>query len=89
MRRVKKRDFFDLYWCAKNLESLEQLMKRLKSQYPTVAHNYYHIIKSLVYFADAETDPMPKFFFNATWNEVKKYFQKEAKILIKKLINLR
>lgn len=25
----------------------------------TVSHNYHHILKSLVYFSDAENDPMP------------------------------
>jgi hypothetical protein len=85
-QRGRKRDFFDLYWCVKNLEPLKQLVQRLKIQYPTVAHNYYHILKSLAYFADAEADPMPKIFFDATWNGVKKFFQKEAVALTKKLV---
>ncbi len=87
-QRGKKRDFFDLYWCVKNIDSLEVLIKRLKKQYPSVAHDYNHIMKSLVYFNDAEDDPEPNLFFNATWTEVKKYFQKEVPIITKKLIGL-
>ena len=88
-QRGKKRDFFDLYWCAKNIEPLEKTIKRLKSQYPTVAHDYHHILKSLVYFNDAESDPDPENYFKASWKDVKNYFEKEIlnitnKIIIKK-----
>ena len=44
-QRGKKRDFFDLYWCAKNIESLENIIRRLPEQYPSVAHDYHHILK--------------------------------------------
>lgn len=82
-------DFFDLYWCAKNIEPMENLIKRLKAQYPTVAHDYHHILKSLVYFNDAESDPMPEVYFKISWKDVKDYFKKEIlnitnKIIIKK-----
>jgi hypothetical protein len=76
-QRGRKRDFFDLYWCAKNVELLENLVKRLKKQYPFVAHDYHHILKSLVYFEDAESDPSPEIYFKADWEEIKDYFRKE------------
>jgi len=85
-QRGRKRDFFDLYWCAKNIESLENIIKRLKVQYPSVAHNYHHILKSLVYFDDAESDPEPEIYFNADWKKVKEYFTKEVPIIADKLI---
>lgn len=46
-------DFFDAYYIAHNIEPLEDSIKRLKKQYPSVAHDYHHILKSLVYFDDA------------------------------------
>lgn len=82
-QRGKKRDFFDLYWCINNVEPLENLFKRLPSQYPLVVHNYHHILKSLVYFEDAENDPGPDVYFKATWTEVKKFFRKEITELLK------
>lgn len=88
-QRGRKRDFFDLYWCAKNLEPLEKTVIRLKMQYPSVAHDYHHILKSLVYFEDAESDPAPVINFKASWPEVKKYFRKEIKAITKEIINLR
>lgn len=77
-QRGRKRDFFDLYWCAKNVEPLETSVKRLKEQYPFVAHDFHHILKSLVYFEDAESDPSPDIFFKADWKEIKDYFKKEV-----------
>lgn len=88
-QRGRKRDFFDLYWCAKNLEPLEETIKRLPSQYPSVAHDYHHILKSMMYFEDAESDPEPLIFFKTDWKEVKTFFKKEIPIVVKKLIELK
>ncbi len=85
-QRGSKRDFFDLFWCAKNIEPLEKTIKRLKRQYPSVAHDYHHILKSLVYFADAENDPVPEINFKASWSEIKIFFIKEIPKLALKLI---
>ena len=85
-QRGRKRDFFDLYWCAKNIEPPESLIKKLKIQYPFVAHDYHHILKSLVYFTDAESDPEPDIYFKADWKEVKDYFKKEILNITRKII---
>ena len=76
-QRGRKRDFFDLYWCAKNIEPLEEIIKRLPAQYPAVAHDYHHILKSLVYFEDAESDPEPEINFDANWKKVKTFSLKK------------
>lgn len=88
-QRGRKRDFFDLYWCVKNIEPLENIIRRLKVQYPSIAHDYHHILKSLVYFEDAENDPAPNIFFKASWSEVKRFFRKEVPTITKKLIHLK
>lgn len=85
-QRGRKRDFFDLYWCVKNIEPMENLIKRLKIQYPTVAHDYHHILKSLVYFNDAESDPAPEIYFKASWKDVKDYFKKEIVTITNNII---
>ena len=85
-QRGRKRDFFDLYWCAKNIEPLENIIKRLKIQYPSVAHDYHHILKSLVYFEDAESDPEPEIYFDANWKKVKIFFTKEIPIIAEKIM---
>lgn len=88
-QRGTKRDFVDLYWYCKNRESLEEVLSRLSDQYPQIAHNYHHILKSLTYFADAEADPMPKIFFRASWKEIKKFFQTEVVKVTRKLLGLK
>jgi len=85
-QRGRKRDFFDLYWCAHNVEPLENIIKRLKVQYPMVAHDYHHILKSMVYFEDAESDPEPEICFPADWKKVKKFFTKEIPLIATKIM---
>lgn len=88
-QRGKKRDFFDLYWCAHHIEPLDRTITRLKTQYPAVAHDYHHILKSLVYFDDAEQDPTPEIHFDAAWKDIKKFFEKEIPKITKKIVGLR
>jgi len=75
-QRGKKRDFFDLYWLSLNVQPLEKTIDMVMKQY-SVKQNLSHIIKSLTYFDDAEEDPNPKIYFNATWKDVKQFFQRE------------
>lgn len=84
-QRGKKRDFFDLYWISQNIESLYNSILKVHKQY-SVNQNLTHILKSLVYFDDAETDPDPEIYFKANWKEIKKFFTKEITIIAKKII---
>jgi predicted nucleotidyltransferase component of viral defense system len=86
-QRGKKRDFFDLYWISLNIQSLFESIESAQKQY-AVRHNPAHILKSLVYFEDAENDPEPVIFFNANWEEVKDFFKKEISTIAKKLMGL-
>lgn len=85
-QRGRKRDFFDLYWCANNIEPLENIIKRLKIQYPSIAHNYHHILKALLYFEDAESDPEPQIYFDASWKKVKSFFRKEIPLIANRIM---
>lgn len=87
-QRGRKRDFVDLYWYCIHRGKLADVINRALLQYPGQEHNLPHILKSLTYFTDAESDPMPKLFFKATWQEIKKYFQKEAPRLAKEFLGL-
>ena len=88
-QRGRKRDFIDLYWHVSKKEPLGAVLSRLSDQYPTVAHNYHHILKSLMYFEDAEGDPMPKLFFDADWKTIKAYFRREVPKAAKHLLGLK
>ena len=65
------------------------MIRRLPDQYPTVAHDFHHILKSMMYFADAEADPMPTLFFKADWKTIKAYFQKVVPEITKELLRLK
>jgi len=84
-QRGKKRDFFDLYWICQNVEALYNSILKVNKQY-SVRQNLTHILKSLVYFEDAESDPEPDIFFKANWEEVKDYFKKEILNITNKII---
>lgn len=84
-QRGKKRDFVDLYWYCNHRESLEDILRRVPKQYPTVEHNYQHILKSLVYFEDADNDELPVLYFKANWKAIKQYFKKEVTRIGRKL----
>lgn len=87
-QRGRKRDFLDLYWLCTNGETLREGVARMIDQYPSINHNIPHILKSLVYFDDAEQDPMPRLFFKATWKEVKAFFRREAPCIARELLHL-
>jgi hypothetical protein len=87
-QRGKKRDFIDLYWYARNREGLDAILPRLAAQYPETNHNFHHIVRSLMFFEDAEHDPMPRLNFDVTWPEVKSYFRREVPRLTRKLLKL-
>lgn len=85
-QRGRKRDFADLFWYCTNREPLEAVLRRLPDQYSSVAHDYHHILKSLVYFADAEEDPMPDVRFDADWGAIKRYFTTEVPQAMKAIV---
>lgn len=85
-QRGRKRDFIDLFWYCTHRESLETVLRRLPDQYPSVAHDYHHILKSLVYFTDAEEDPMPNLHFKTDWGAIKRYFLSEAPKAMQSLV---
>lgn len=88
-QRGRKRDFFDLYWYVNHCEPLDDVLSRLPRQYKNIAHNFHHILKALMYFDDAEADPMPEIFFDADWKKVKAFFRREVPVLARKLLGLK
>jgi hypothetical protein len=75
--RGTKRDFVDLYSIAQNYE-LVGLLAQFERKFEQVHYNRIHVLKSLVYFADAEKDPMPDMLVPLSWQTVKSYFLQEV-----------
>lgn len=75
--RGRKRDFIDLFFIAQKY-SLEEILKFYDKKYHLLKTNKFHIAKSLAFFTDAQSDPMPEMTTNVNWSRVKGFFQKEA-----------
>ena len=73
--RGSKKDFIDLYFILHKL-SLDELLKLFEKKYKNIEFNKLHILKSLVYFVDADNEPMPVMLKDIEWQKIKNYFQK-------------
>lgn len=57
--RGTKRDFFDVYFLAKEI-ILEEMLDCYEKKYHSLKDHLFNIIKSLNYFADAEPETDPR-----------------------------
>lgn len=80
--RGSRKDFIDLYKITNTTISLKELFTLLDEKYKQVRYNRLHLLKSLVYFIDADKEAPLKMKEEISWEEVKDYFTKEAKKLI-------
>lgn len=75
--RGSKKDFIDLYLILKRI-SLAKLLRLFNKKYRKIKCNQAHLLKSLVYFTDAEKETMPKMIIKANWREIKKNIQRQV-----------
>jgi len=80
--RGSKKDFIDLYFLLEKY-SLSELITFFERKYSDISFNKMHILKSLVYFDDAENEPLPIMIKEIKWKEVKEKIIKETKKLMK------
>ena len=88
--RGTKRDFIDLYFIfakAKALTPKEALVLYDK-KFKTLRQNKIHILKSLVYFQDAEKDKLPQMIKPVKWLSVKKFFISEQHKIAKEILGI-
>lgn len=80
--RGKKRDFIDVHALTQRGNSLQIMVSWFEQKYQGLQYNLAHLIKSLVYFQDAENDPMPVMRQPADWSQVKGFFQRDVRTLL-------
>jgi predicted nucleotidyltransferase component of viral defense system len=66
--RGTRRDFVDIYFLLKQFPIKQQLELYMK-KYPDGSS--FNVLRSLTYFDDAETAPMPKMLLNVDWDQLK------------------
>ena len=77
--RGSKKDFIDLYFILE-LFSLKELFEILNKKYSDQDYNTLHILKSLVYFEDADDQPMPRMHKDVSWVTVKNVITQHVKM---------
>ena len=83
--RGKRRDFVDLYFICRDFMPLGETLARVERKYEGVKYNFVHLLKSLMYFEDAEADPMPEMLKPVAWPDVRRFFEQEAGALFRRL----
>lgn len=79
--RGTKRDFVDLYY-LRNKFTLTEMIGFYDKKFQNLETNKTHILKSLVYFSDADVDLEPNMLVaDYSWENVKEYFIKEVQNL--------
>ena len=76
------RDFVDLHAICAQGFLLADLLHRLPRKYPDLTYPSYHILRSLVYFDDAERDVPPRMLSPWVWDDVKTWFERNVKDLM-------
>lgn len=76
-QRGTKKDFYDLYATIQLRLSIEEACIIFKKRFGSSGINMYHILKSLIFFEEAEDDPPPLIVMQGKewqWEKVKKFF---------------
>ena len=69
--RGSRKDFVGLFFLQAG-GSLESTLDLTRRRFPRVDYNEYHLLKGLVYFEDAETEPMPRMLRKVAGPTIKK-----------------
>ena len=69
--RSSRKDFVDLYYLLKGGMSLPEILSLIDRRFDGIDYNAYHLQKSLVWFEDAETEPMPEMIRQVEWTSVR------------------
>lgn len=76
--RGSKKDFIDLYFLLQQFQ-LREIFTFHTQKYGTGLSNQYHLLKSLIYFEDAEDEVMPVMREPLQWTDAKKLIINQAK----------
>ncbi len=76
-QRGSKKDFYDLYEIfAFGHLTIQEGTDLFKRRFQNTGINFYHVLRSLTYFEDAEGDPEPRLLLHSyEWKEVKGFFK--------------
>jgi len=79
--RGSKKDFVDIYFLMQR-HSLSQLIGFFEEKYKNIRYNKLHILKSLIYFADANDNPDPLMLVDFDWEKIKTFLEPEVRMIL-------
>jgi hypothetical protein len=82
-QRGSKKDFIDLYAVLKMKYSVPEVCDLFKRRFKTSEINFYHVVKSLIFFEDAEQEPRPSMLVSGDeweWEHIKSFFMDNIKL---------
>ena len=86
-QRNSKRDFIDLYFLATKAGiSPQKALEYHQAKFSEYNISRSHLILSMGYFNEAENEPMPKMLEKTSWKEIKDFFSRESRELLRELI---
>jgi hypothetical protein len=77
--RGSKKDFVDLHAYLEAGATFSDLMRSVRERYSNTEFNEMHLLRSLVYFNDAEDEPMPRMLSKAQWPEIRSRIEEEVR----------
>ncbi len=77
--RGSRKDFIDLHAILEAGTSFGDLLAVVEHRYRYTAFNAMHLLRSLVYFDDAEAEPMPRMLAKVGWPEIRRRLEDEAR----------
>ena len=77
--RGSRKDFIDLHYMIKHFLGLDDYLQLYMKKYEN--RDIGHVVRSLVYFADAETEPDIKTNYPLSWKDLKQDFERWVKDL--------
>jgi hypothetical protein len=77
--RGSKKDFIDLYAYFETGATFGDLMAIVQQRYAGTDFNAMHLLRSLVYFEDAEAEPMPRMLAKIDWPQVRRKLESEVR----------
>jgi hypothetical protein len=83
--RGSKKDFVDLYHLCRKL-GLKEALEIGVRKFPDHGNFLMLAARALVYFEDADKEPMPRLLGKLEWDAVKEFFEKEIPRIIRRLV---
>ena len=88
-QRGSKKDFWDVYSVIALRSSIDEVGGLFLKRFKGTGINLYHVVKSMVYFEDADKEPEPILLPNgkkSDWEKIKQFFEANIKVLEAALI---